>query len=164
MARNIPKNAVRSIAEADIPRDTARRISDYDFDCHNHRRNYRRWLIVHRPSLESAKKDYTRLFVRTDYVARRKVGATSKEHRRCERSKGPRLVLPTSKSYGINRIDGYLMIVPLVTVFPGGFERPLRSSQLIRRATELRGRAVRPLSSNWIIQVRRVVGILRITG
>lgn len=56
----------------------------------------------------------------------------------------------------------YLMIVSLVTIFSRRLERSLRCGQLVGRRAKLRGRAVRTLSTYWIIQVRRVVRILRV--
>lgn len=60
-------------------------------------------------------------------------------------------------------VDQYLMIVSLVTVFSRRLEGPLRCSQLVSRCTKLRGRAVRALSTYWIIQVRRIVRVLRVS-
>jgi len=60
-------------------------------------------------------------------------------------------------------INQYLMIVSLVTVFSRRLEGSLRRSQLIGRCAKLRGRAIRTLSTYWIIQVRRVVRVLRVS-
>jgi len=55
------------------------------------------------------------------------------------------------------------MIVPLVAVLSRRLEGPLWRGQLVRRRAELRSRAVRALPPYWIIQVRRVVRVLRVS-
>lgn len=55
------------------------------------------------------------------------------------------------------------MIVSLVTIFSRRLEGSLRCSQLVSRRTKLRGRAVRTLPTYWIIQIRRVVRVLRVS-
>lgn len=60
-------------------------------------------------------------------------------------------------------VDQYLMIVSLVTIFSRRLEGSLRCSQLVSRRTKLRGRAVRALPTYWIIQIRRVVRVLRVS-